>query len=184
MSEDFDWSAHLYIVHQACACTVVTRVSELTCSSNAWFLHIKLFRSDSLSEDMPNELKLWNTHPFAFKQITASKPDLPRSQAAKYHLAMDILIVSQLAFYVNLHRAVIGPSATLTGRWRPDIDLRRMLTGLIGVFAFLGSAVSYFMADNKGWNCKCMWLLDCHIIIQLAPFCMVCLKANASPFSL
>ena len=38
---------------------------------------------------------------------------------------------SQLAFYVNLHRAVIGPSATLTGRWRPDIDLRRMLTGLM-----------------------------------------------------
>ena len=37
--------------------------------------------------------------------------------------------ISQLAFYVNLHRAVIGPSATLTGRWRPDIDLRRMLTG-------------------------------------------------------
>ena len=37
---------------------------------------------------------------------------------------------SQLAFYVNLHRAVIGPSATLTGRWRPDIDLHRMLTGL------------------------------------------------------
>ena len=36
---------------------------------------------------------------------------------------------AQLAFYVNLHRAVIGPSATLTGRWRPDIDLRRMLTG-------------------------------------------------------
>ena len=38
-------------------------------------------------------------------------------------------IYTQLAFYVNLHRAVIGPSATLTGRWRPDIDLRRMLTG-------------------------------------------------------
>ena len=38
--------------------------------------------------------------------------------------------LSQLAFYVNLHRAVIGPSATLTGRWRPDIDLRGMLTGL------------------------------------------------------
>ena len=37
----------------------------------------------------------------------------------------------QLAFYVNLHRAVIGPSATLTGRWRPDIDLRRMLTGTL-----------------------------------------------------
>ena len=38
-------------------------------------------------------------------------------------------VPTQLAFYVNLHRAVIGPSATLTGRWRPDIDLRRMLTG-------------------------------------------------------
>ena len=38
---------------------------------------------------------------------------------------------TQLAFYVNLYRAVIGPSATLTGRWRPDIDLRRMLTGLV-----------------------------------------------------
>ena len=38
--------------------------------------------------------------------------------------------LSQLAFFVNLHRAVIGPSATLTGRWRPDIDLRRMLTGI------------------------------------------------------
>ena len=36
-------------------------------------------------------------------------------------------MTTQLAFYVNLHRAVIGPSATLMGRWRPDIDLRRML---------------------------------------------------------
>ena len=41
----------------------------------------------------------------------------------------NIYVATQLAFYVNLHRAVIGPSATLTGRWRPDIDLRRMLTG-------------------------------------------------------
>ena len=41
------------------------------------------------------------------------------------------IVTSQLAFYVNLHRAVISPSATLTGRWRPDIDLRRMLTGII-----------------------------------------------------
>ena len=40
-------------------------------------------------------------------------------------------MLTQLAFYVNLHRAVIGPSATLTGRWRPDIDLRRMLTGYV-----------------------------------------------------
>ena len=39
--------------------------------------------------------------------------------------------LSQLAFYVNLHWAIIGPSATLTGGWRPDIDLRRMLTGFV-----------------------------------------------------
>ena len=45
-------------------------------------------------------------------------------------LALFHLCYTQLAFYVNLHRAVIGPSATLTGRWRPDIDLRRMLTGI------------------------------------------------------
>ena len=37
--------------------------------------------------------------------------------------------MTQSAFYVNLYRAVIGPSATLTGRWRPDVDLRRMLAG-------------------------------------------------------
>ena len=41
---------------------------------------------------------------------------------------------SQLLFYVNLHRAVIGPSATLTGRWRPDIDLRRMRTNFLKIF--------------------------------------------------
>ena len=46
---------------------------------------------------------------------------------------------SQLAFYVNLHRAVIGPSTTLTGRWRPDIDLRRMLTGIL------------MTTNRKGW---------------------------------
>ena len=44
-------------------------------------------------------------------------------------MQLKITNISQLAFYVNLHRAVIGPSATLTGWWRPDIDLRRMLTG-------------------------------------------------------
>ena len=45
---------------------------------------------------------------------------------------------TQLAFYENLHRAVIGPSATLTGRWRPDIDLRRMLTGKDSFFPKIG----------------------------------------------
>ena len=43
---------------------------------------------------------------------------------------------TQLVFYVNLHRAVIGPSATLTGRWRSDIDLRRMLTGKPSVVTY------------------------------------------------
>ena len=46
-------------------------------------------------------------------------------------------VYSQLVFYVNLHRAVIGPSATLTGRWRPDIDLRRMLTGFMSAMHIL-----------------------------------------------
>ena len=45
---------------------------------------------------------------------------------------------SQLAFYVNLYRAVISPSATLTGRWQPDIDLRRML----------GSAWAFAQSDQ------------------------------------
>ena len=52
---------------------------------------------------------------------------------------------SQLAFYVNLHRAVIGPSATLTGRWRPDIDLRRMLTGFKDYEIF-----SMYVAKRQG----------------------------------
>ena len=38
-------------------------------------------------------------------------------------------IATQLASFINLQRAVIGPSATLTGRQRPAIDLSRMLTG-------------------------------------------------------
>ena len=51
-------------------------------------------------------------------------------EVSKHGHFMIYHIHSSLAFYVKLHRAVIGPSATLTGRWRPDIDLRRMLTGL------------------------------------------------------
>ena len=38
----------------------------------------------------------------------------------------DDLVFSQLAFYANLHRAVSYPDGPMT----PDIDLRRMLTGL------------------------------------------------------
>ena len=51
--------------------------------------------------------------------------------------AKSLLVLTQLAFYVNLHRTVIGPSATLTGRWRPDIDLRRMLIGYICLYQIL-----------------------------------------------
>ena len=50
---------------------------------------------------------------------------------AHYIMLMGLMGLPQLAFYVNLHRTVIGPPATLTGRWRPDIDLRRMLTGTV-----------------------------------------------------
>ena len=59
-----------------------------------------------------------------------------------------IIPISQLAFYVNLHWAVIGPSATLTGRWRPDIDLRRMLTGI------------WRIMKKKKYTCiyTCTWL--------------------------
>ena len=32
-------------------------------------------------------------------------------------------VISQLAFFINLQRAVIGPSATLTGWERPAADL-------------------------------------------------------------
>ena len=53
------------------------------------------------------------------------------------------LYTTQLAFYVNLHRAIIGPSATLTGRWRPDIDLRRMLTGYNDMVQCLLHVLSY-----------------------------------------
>ena len=48
----------------------------------------------------------------------------------------EIMTLPQLAFYENLHRAVIGPSATLTGRWRTDIDLRWMLTGSIQITTY------------------------------------------------
>ena len=64
------------------------------------------------------------------KQQVPSSPNevitkLDKTDQTQEHIKSE----PQLAFYVNLHRAVIGPSATLTGRWRPDIDLRRMLTG-------------------------------------------------------
>ena len=69
-----------------------------------------------------------------------------------YHL------IPQLAFYVNLHRAVIGPSATLTGRWRPDIDLRRMLTrtylmpSSLYIYWYLYHLFNlYYLLDKFSW---------------------------------
>ena len=58
--------------------------------------------------------------------------------------------IPQLAFYVNLHRAVIGPSATLTGRWRPDIDLHRMLTGTFNSFFFRKSKIRQNISPQIG----------------------------------
>ena len=40
-----------------------------------------------------------------------------------------VTLEAQLAFFINVQRAVIGPSATLMGRPRLAIDLCRMLTG-------------------------------------------------------
>ena len=62
---------------------------------------------------------------------------------------LSIYLSTQLAFYVNLHRTVIGPSATLTGRWRPDIDLRRMLTGYLSIYLsiYLSSTIPYIIAQ-------------------------------------
>ena len=63
---------------------------------------------------------------------------------------------SQLAFYVNLHRAVIGPSATLTGRWRPDIDLRRMLTGIMSSLRTLRHNIWYPYNCMRVFSTKCI----------------------------
>ena len=72
------------------------------------------------------------------------------------------LCCSQLAFYVNLHRAVIGPSATLTGRWRPDIDFRRMLTWFR---RGLPANALFFTAESAGDEPACS---DCAAFDRLA----------------
>ena len=68
--------------------------------------------------------------------------------------------ISQLAFYVNLHRAVIGPSATLTGRWRPDIDLRRMLTGLKLSVEQTHIKVSLYCRKNRSVMYRLSWISE------------------------
>ena len=76
----------------------------------------------------PAQRQAWLRSDLTGKESTSywetSRPTKLQDQTRFQHSS------SQLTFYVNLHRAVIGPSATLTGRWRPDIELRRMLTGL------------------------------------------------------
>ena len=75
-------------------------------------------------------------------------------------MIMNREVTSQLAFYVNLYRAVIGPSATLTGRWLPDIDFRRMLTGLsdcmstqdFTVHIWYMGLLFMLQADTQHWN--------------------------------
>ena len=82
---------------------------------------------------------------------------------------------SQQAFYVNLHRAVIGPSATLTGRWRPDIDLRRMLTGFSpsewdpDPQCQAAQAVQWlwWWQYLTVWHCRSVWSLPCHFAADL-----------------
>ena len=61
---------------------------------------------------------------------------------------------AQLAFYVNLHRAVTGPSATLTGRWPPDIDLCRMLTGWVLVRTASPNIEHSLPVTSSGWANK------------------------------
>ena len=69
-------------------------------------------------------------------ELNANNEDLDQtshsaaSDLGPHCLPMSLLWdATQPAFFINLQRAVIGPSATLTGRKRPAIDLCRMLTG-------------------------------------------------------
>ena len=80
---------------------------------------------------------------------------------------------TQLAFYVNLHRAVIGSSATLTGRWRPDIDLRRMLTGYWAQTCFFENRVPLKLV-SAGHMMPCI-LHCCHMNRSLKPILQISL---------
>ena len=59
---------------------------------------------------------------------------------------------SQLAFFINLQRAVIGPSATLTGRSRSAIDLYRMLTGKRVSVLILTQLLIENICETLPWN--------------------------------
>ena len=99
---------------------------------------------------------LWPPHDKTIKMDVcpandSDQPGHPPSQIRVFPVRMKKpWVLTQLAFYVNLHRAVIGPSATLTGRWRPDIDLRRMLTGLVIHWAHSKTLVR--LSGRTGWS--------------------------------
>ena len=86
--------------------------------------------------------------------------------------------LSQLAFYVNLHRAVIGPSATLTGRWRPDIDLRRMLTGMHIHKVTSGHFLSIYAFYSIQW----LWQRTANALIRMRG-CLGCPHMLKDTFS-
>ena len=72
--------------------------------------------------------------------------DIHKGQFAEDNQRM-VIGLTQSAFYVNLYRAVIGPSGQLTGRWRPDVDLRRMLAGKL-VWYITVKVASLFCAQH------------------------------------
>ena len=57
-----------------------------------------------------------HTHPTALTSLPVISGLTHISNLAYEDVNLRRPVLTQLAFYVNLHRAVIGPSATLTGR--------------------------------------------------------------------
>ena len=99
-----------------------------------------------------SQMRIFITHSLDSQGcIVSSNVPWRLGYASWYEYSLGVHVRTQLAFYVNLHRAVIGPSATLTGRWRPDIDLCRMLTGKVlfwhgGSYALLFVDVHYLVS--------------------------------------
>ena len=113
--ESFYWDLLIEIPKLWCNWRNKLRKKKIKCSSDFFVYYLKHWY-ELLSA-------MLNHHPCLVELVLVYvSPKLIPSRLVTY--------TSQLAFYVNLHRAVIGPSATLTGRWRPDVDLRRMLTGM------------------------------------------------------
>ena len=103
-------------------CDILAVIEQLTHSINALQM---------LQSNKPHDVIQFN-HPYNSDDFCISAPHI----YFFFHKGQAIA-PSQLAIFVNLHRVVIGPSAILTGRWRPDIDLHRMLTGLYFVAYYM-----------------------------------------------